>query len=522
MPSPYIKLSAAELDKGLVILKRHGCSDVFPDAFEIHAIEHCWGKVRPVLEKVDLLCHKPSPVVKIVAPRQRYTTRMIALVDPIDTLLLNSFSLRIGPQIEKMRALTTKNVVFSGRVNPSLSDELFDFRIDHEDFRGRIKARLKERRLKYVATADINDFYPRIYLHRLQNALSSMLADKLEARVFMNFLEAWSGGTSYGIPVGPHFSHLLAEATLHEVDTYLLSQDIDFMRYVDDYVFFGVAEADCLRALFVLGSRLQETQGLSLNSAKTRVWTSKDYRDRLELRDRPEAKRQKIILDRVFAWNLYDTVSYDDLDPSQKALLNKLDVKGIIEKTLANDQLTDLASIKFVLNMMSALGRPELSDVILNNLGKLHPVSSAVARFFRVFDDIDRPTRHQISAKLMAYINSGAYVPEFQAMWLLDVFATSSDWNSLDSVRRVAQNSQCMIVRRQAVLALGQLADRSSLLDVKARCDSALDWEQRAIVYACRALPTDERDAFLKTVNPGNDWGLNTLLLKSVIEYTKK
>ena len=76
----------------------------------------------------------------------------------------------------------------------------------------------------------------------------------------MRFFEAWSSGTSYGIPVGPHFSHLFAEVTLHEVDTFLISQKIDFIRYVDDYLFFGSTEDQCLRALFLLGSRLQETR----------------------------------------------------------------------------------------------------------------------------------------------------------------------------------------------------------------------------------------------------------------------
>jgi len=219
------------------------------------------------LENIDLLSYEPRPEVKIVAPRQRYTTRTITLIDPIDALLLNAFSLRIGPRIEAARAATDGRIVYSSRANPALSDELFDFQVDHDDFRKCIKDKLKERKTKFVATADINDFYPRIYLHRLKNSLDSILGKKLDTRVCMRFLDAWSSGTSYGIPVGPHFSHLLAEATLHEVDMFLLSQDIDFIRYIDDYIVFGATEAECLRALFLLGSRLQETQGLSLRAS---------------------------------------------------------------------------------------------------------------------------------------------------------------------------------------------------------------------------------------------------------------
>ena len=94
MSSPSsIKLTALELDKGLRILKRHGCSDLFPDAFEVQAIEHSWAKIRPVLENVDLLgMTNRGKQPRTVAPRQRYTTRSITLIDPIDALLLNAFS----------------------------------------------------------------------------------------------------------------------------------------------------------------------------------------------------------------------------------------------------------------------------------------------------------------------------------------------------------------------------------------------------------------------------------------------
>jgi hypothetical protein len=515
-------MTSGELDKGLKILKRHGCSDLFPDAFEILAIDHSWGKIRPVLENVDLLNFVPQSGVKLVAPRQRYTTRKITLIDPIDAVLLNAVSLRIGPRIEAVRTAHAGTVVFSCRVDPSQPDELFDFRANHDGFVTACRVRVKKRSCKFLATADINDFYPRIYLHRLENSLDSILNDNLQTRVCMRFLEEWSSGTSYGIPVGPHFSHLFAEATLYEVDTYLISQKIDFIRYVDDYIFFGESEAECLRSLFLLGSRLQETQGLSLNSAKTRVWTARDYKDRLDMRDQPAAKLRKMIEDKVFGGDFYHDITYDELTPNQKRLLNKLDIPGVLDAALAKEDLTDFASIKFILNVMSALSRPELTDLVLNNLGKLHPVSSAVAKFFRVFDNIDSVTRHQISARIVDFINDAKYIPEFQAMWLLDVFAKAKDWNSLEGIRRIAQNDQSMIVRRQAILALGQIGDRSSLLDVKGRVDSTISWETRAIVYACRSLPKDEKEAFLKTVRVPNDWKIDSLLLKSVVEYSKK
>ena len=49
-------------------------------------------------------------------------------------------------------------------------------------------------------------------------------------------------GNSYGIPVGPYASRVLGEAVLIDVDAYLKSQGIDYVRWVDDYNIFVRSE----------------------------------------------------------------------------------------------------------------------------------------------------------------------------------------------------------------------------------------------------------------------------------------
>jgi Reverse transcriptase (RNA-dependent DNA polymerase) len=455
----------------------------------------------------------------MVAPRQRYTTRSVTLIDPIDAILFTAFAIQLAPKLHGARQASCGHLIFSSAYSASLADQLYDPRQDYRSYRTALDTCL--RKAKYVATADINDFYPRIYLHRLENALDSLLKDNLVTRVVMRFFNAWASGTSYGIPVGPHVSNLFAEATLCEVDTFLESNGVGFLRYVDDYVFFGGTESQCLKALFLLGSRLQETQGLSLNSAKTRVWIKKDFKSKIDLQDRPDAKLRKTIIDKVFDGDPYAEVDYEDLEPSQKRLVNRLNIEAILESSLSEEGLTDFSSVKFILNLLSVMSRPELTQVVLNNLARLHPVSHAVARFFRAFDEVDSADRHSIGRQLLSFVRGVEYVPDFQAMWLLEPFTHSTKWNNLDGVRRLAQDHPNRLVRRQAILALGQLADRSALLDVKAKLNDCSDWEQRAIVYACRALPEDEKAAFLGTVRVPRDWKLDTLLLKAVVEFAK-
>jgi hypothetical protein len=44
----------------------------------------------------------------MIAPKQKYTTRPILLLDPIDYLLITGFVLRIAPKIESARILVIK------------------------------------------------------------------------------------------------------------------------------------------------------------------------------------------------------------------------------------------------------------------------------------------------------------------------------------------------------------------------------------------------------------------------------
>jgi hypothetical protein len=77
------------------------------------------------------------------------------------------------------------------------------------------------------------------------------------------------------------------------------------------------------------------------------------------------------------------------------------------------------------------------------------------------------------------------------------------------------------MVRRQDVLALGELGERSALLDLKDRLDDCQDWEQRAIIFACRKLPADERRAFLGSIRVSRDGQGPSRLRKAVVEYSK-
>lgn len=519
MSNPSVKLTEDELEASLKYIESTRASDFFPQPFEFQAIRHSWDKVRPVLEGVELLSYTPRPAIQLIAPKQRSLVRPAHLLDPIDTILYTGLIFRIAPIVESKRAEYQQDRVFTRHFDNQAVGSRETFKSDWDGFRG--KAEKLSSQYQFVATADIVDFFPRVYLHRLKNALEDITGDTYVTRAIMRLVEGWSHGTSYGIPTGPHASNYLAEVLLIEVDQYLMSYGIDFMRWVDDYVIFGNSEADCLAGVFRLGARLHQTQGLSLNSAKTRIYTVPEYKTQVWREDDPTENLRKKIIDEVFGGNPYAEINYDDLSPKERAIIDQLDVVKSLDNALSGD-LIDLGAVKFLLHVLSAFRRPDLIDPVLSSLDRLLPVADSVARFFDVLDTVEQTNHKDVGRRLMEYLQGPSFTPEFQTMWLLDPFTRSPSWNNLIELRTRARDDRSKIVRRQAILGLGQIGDRSSLLDVKSALDDTKDWERNATIYACRKLPKDEIEAMISQLGgAGGEWNANDVLQKSVLKFTK-
>ena len=68
---PEVKLTKAELDASLAFIEEYGSSAFFPQPFEIAAIRASLDKIRPVLERVELLSYTPRSVYELIAPKQK-------------------------------------------------------------------------------------------------------------------------------------------------------------------------------------------------------------------------------------------------------------------------------------------------------------------------------------------------------------------------------------------------------------------------------------------------------------------
>ena len=515
-----VKLSGQELDWALGYLESGGSSFAYPEPFELAALRHSWDKVRPALERVELLAYDPQPCVQMSAPKQRFLVRPVHLLDPIDALFYTGLTFRLAPGIEATRARYKDGRVFSYRLNPGKLGSKESFVSDWDARTARLEELCSQHR--FVGATDIVDFFPRIYLHRLQNSLEAVSGDVYGTRALMRLVQGWSAGTSYGIPTGPQASNYLAEALLIEVDEYLLNLGMEFVRWVDDYWVFGDTEPEVVAGLFRLGERLHETQGLSLNPAKTHILTSVDFWTKVLHRSDPVAEWRADTLDEILEeYGPYASVNIDDLRDDQIEAIDALDARSILEGALA-EELVDLHVVKFILQFLSTFRRPELVGLVLDNLPLLMPMGDSVARFLDALDGVDEADHEAIGERLTTYIAGGGFVPEFQTMWLLDPFTRSANWGNLAELRHIARDTRSPMIRRQAILGIMRSGDRSAILDAKTALGGSRDWEERAILLACSRLPADERDAIIAQAGgTGGSWTVSDCLKKSVLAYMK-
>ncbi len=516
MPNPSLKLSASLLLTARGLIAESQDASFFPPLFELEALRSSWAKVVPALTRVDLLSYSPKPAYRLFAPKQKYLIRPVHCLDPIDLLFYTALVLRIARVVEGKRL--ERDTVFSYRYK-RISPTKVAFENDWDGFQ---QAALNQAATaKFVARTDIVDFFPSTYHHRLENALSALTDDALEVRVIARFLKAWSDQTSYGIPIGPIASNVLAEANLTEVDELLRSAGIRFLRYVDDFYIFGESEQEIISYLHLLAERLFVSQGLSLNLAKTSVVPIAEFLTERTRAPSADEKLRTLIIDKVFHGDPYAEIDYERLSDDQKRLIDQVDMRRQLENALAQE-LIDITPIKFILMLMTSLRRPTLIRPILDNLGRLGPVSDAVARFFDSFDNLQEPTRSEVGSALISYVRDHPEMQVYQQIWLLQPFVTSTRWNRLDELRSIARSHRNDWVRRQAALALGQSGERSAVLDLRYSIDQTKDWERRAIIYACRSLPKDERGHFFSSLSIGGEWKVNNTLENSVVEYAKK
>jgi hypothetical protein len=270
-------LSKSSLELAVDNVAEHGDTDVFPFPLENHWFHDNSSAVIALLEELDRdfdrwLSEYPIVSAKLLTGVGYVGFRAATQIDAIWTAYLLALVIEIGNEVESARIPTERGLVFSYRYRPRINEStLFDPDLGWASYHRHILATAES--FQIVVSTDISDFYSRIYHHRLENALKQATKNTEVARRIMAILSGLSQGISYGLPVGGHAARLLAELLLNRTDHLLVSNGVNFARFVDDYTLFAQSKEEAQAQLVFLSNVLMSNEGLTLSRSKTRFMT---------------------------------------------------------------------------------------------------------------------------------------------------------------------------------------------------------------------------------------------------------
>lgn len=513
-------LDASTLDFALEHLEAQGDSDIVPPAFEIAAIRHSWDRLAPWLAESDLDVWQTGARRQCLSPKQHLGLRVASQLGPLDALLTTALIVQVGERLEAIRLEREDRTVHSHRYEAGLAHgRLFSPDFNFRSFRDR-SLELVDQHHGFVLLTDISDFYPRLYHHRVENALRSALQpDDDAARVLIKFLSQWSQSISYGLPVGASALRLVAEVTINDVDQALAAEGYIFCRYSDDFRVFVGSERKAREALAFLARILSDNHGLTLQEAKTEIVSADAFRKRFSWSEQDQATgSMQEHLESLLAAVGIDTYDLPDLDDLPEDVVSEIEKANVWQ--LLRDQLDsnrpDIRTVRFALQQIKWWGLRDEDGIILDGIAKLGLFEEAV-RAATASTELTAEEMHGVGKRLLELVDDPLFGHlEYFRAWVLWVFAESPDWNHSPALQAIHRKYSDSFTRSAATLALG-IAGVDHWFRSRRGDLSLMDpWERRAFLAGAACLSKDERSHWYASVRPSL-----TELERAVVDWAK-
>lgn len=487
------------IEKAIKNIAVHGDTDVFPFPFERHIFfdkpKECKQILLDIHKNFEKFLAQQTPSTSETLTQVGYTGfRWATQIEPFWNAYYLALLISIAKKIEDIRLPTSDKAVFSYRY--FWDDENAKLFQDStwNDYRKRGVELSNE--FEYVVVTDIADFYPRIYHHRIENALIRLENVSDTPKRIMSLLKSFAGNVSYGLPVGGPASRILAELALVSTDTLLSRRRINFCRYADDYAIFCKDKSEAYKMLVFLSEKLHN-EGLALQKKKTKILTTSEYREIYSLLDPADshlATEEQKLLNISLRYDPYSETADEDYE-TLKTAIGEVDILGILGREVLKttiDPVVSKQAIKAigVLNEEAKLGAiTTLLDK--DNLVVLSPVFVTVMRAVKgLYKDIPESGQNFIDDALIKLYDSKSH--------LLSVDLNISYFIQALSVRNTELKEQILIdifenttkpfIKRQIILIMADWGCAYWLTDIQKQYGSFGEWERRALILSSYKL----------------------------------
>lgn len=488
-----------------------GCSDITTEFIEIELIkkfkkefiEDTASKLkRGAIHEMEF-----RPLQYMLTPKNRYVFdyRKAAIIHPTCLAKFTALVFQYADKVEQARIPTSEKVVFSYRVKPSECC-IFDPEINYGAWRARTKELASRSDCKFIVSCDIAAFYDRINIHRIESTLVSIGVDDKLVKYTNDILLFWSRKDSYGLPVGNLASRILAEVALIDIDQYLVSENIIFTRYVDDYRLFAPDLMTAQKWMNKLTNRLFR-DGLMLNTGKTNLKEAVQEVEESEQQQHEETRETAETVLKVIRrlTGGYNRIVRHFIMPAEEkhGQFMTIDIDGELQ-ILSNQTLVEFEGIQKVV----------IAALVQRKFNKLIEIAKICSRYLYGLDYfidmllkncsfIPEQEKHEIS--------------EFYESLALKAEFYSFEWHCASIARLLSHNDY---FRKKGLLhlfvspgkdistyasmialeGLDKKITRSEFRTIREYFDRSDEWEKRRLIWLSSALPEDERIAWAKAI----------------------
>jgi len=497
---------------------RYGDTDIFPYPIERQIFKDKTNEIIELLVMMksdfeNFLNIMPISSEKLLTAVSYNGFRQGTQIDSIWNCYLLGMVLSIGNDIEKSRLDSNKNIVFSYRFKPNDEDYMiFDKNYGWLSFQKHSIELAKK--YKFVLTCDISDFYPRIYHHRLENALKRATDNTSAIHDIKFILNRLSDGVSYGLPVGGPASRLLSELLLNRTDRLLMSNNIIFCRFVDDYHIFGNSKEEIFGNLIFLNEILLNNEGLSIQKNKTRILTSSEFLDTSTFSDinqngEQEEQEKKEFLKIHIHYDPYSATAEEDYKELTEEL-GKFDVVGMLasemQKTHIQEGLTKKL-LKAIIHLNEKAKNIAVSS-LLENFNVLYPVFPTVMLLLKnIVNNLNVELQKKVFNKIRDLINSESFICKvpINLAYAIRVLAKDNSEETENILNTIFSATDSLIIKRDIILIRAEQNADYWISDLLKKYITFSLWEKRSLLIASYILEDEGKEwrkRFKETLSP--------------------
>lgn len=524
---------------------RYGDTDILPYPLEQHILYDRKDDVVELLErayseffeKKEPFCPSyldihPPVNAGALAPVGYSGFRWATQIDPFWNTFFLGIVIALGEKIENDRIPIDEGRVYSYRHKWSNEDKtLFDQDIGWRQFMERSTELASNS--PYVLVCDIADFYPRIYHHRLENALLQIAGHgeySDHPKRINTLLSRFSATKSYGLPVGGPAARTLAEVVLNPIDKLLRMRGVEFCRFVDDYHIFAATREQAYQHLIFLTEKMLSNEGLSLQKSKTRIMSGAEFvrssntKFGREESDINEINTRRFLRLRIH-FDPYSTAPEDQYEKIKEDL-SDFDVIGMLSrelrKTRVHGALTRqlLRAIRYLNDDVTS----STAKLLVNSFDTLTPVFPQVMLLlYRVMDRLSESVRTYVHMKIQDLFLKDSYLIRIDVNRMYALRVLGKHWSQEnESILAAAfENTTSALIRKDVVLIMAKWRIYPWLSDKIYSFQSYDDWVRRAFIvasYTLRDQGRHWRSHFKKSFSPFElivrDWAAEKVNVK--------